>query len=137
MSNDTELYGKDGAEWLSWWDGGRPVHTVEMGGIGPGYEQCIQIMAAEMLRHFLAVKPDHSLWREPEIWKRDKAAMEEAIAPTIKRLGPSGAQFGAACSLSTALYARGPAVVLNEVGRDRRILASKNFPGAKPTGGGA
>ena len=49
-----KFYGKDAVEWLRRWDAGEGVWSIEMGGIGPGYEQCIQITAAEILRYMIA-----------------------------------------------------------------------------------
>src|SRR3990172_3354015 len=47
---EIELYGADAADWLKRWDEGRGVWSIEMGGLGPGYEQCIHITCAEILR---------------------------------------------------------------------------------------
>src|SRR5581483_2130454 len=40
---ETQLYGTNAADWLARWDAGRAVWSIEMGGLGPGYEQCIHI----------------------------------------------------------------------------------------------
>lgn len=42
------------AEALAAWDEGKIVTTVELGGLGPGYEQAIQVCAFEMIRDTLA-----------------------------------------------------------------------------------
>ena len=54
------IYGKDAAEWLERWDAGKPVWSVSMGGIGPGYEQALQIAAAETVRRLITTQPDIS-----------------------------------------------------------------------------
>ncbi len=122
----------DAAEWLAKWDSGEAVWTVEMGGIGPGYEQCIQITMAEMLRYMLATKPDRAIWDDKDLSKLDafRKARDEAIYanPIIDKLGLSGAQAGAAGNLSTILYLRGTAALEDDEVKDRRILVSKNFP---------
>src|SRR5690349_6978437 len=40
-----ESYGKDAAVWVARFDEGRSVWSIEMGGLGPGYEQALQITA--------------------------------------------------------------------------------------------
>ena len=39
-------------EALKWWDEGKSVFSIEMGGLGPGYEQCIHICVFELIREF-------------------------------------------------------------------------------------
>lgn len=40
-------------KWLSDYDSGKEVETVEMGGLGDGYEVSIQHLAIEVIREFL------------------------------------------------------------------------------------
>ena len=40
-------------EALARWDRGWNVFTIEMGGLGPGYEQCIHIAVFELIRDHL------------------------------------------------------------------------------------
>ena len=130
-----ERYGATPADWLARWGAGESVWSVEMGGLGPGYEQCIQITAAELLRHMLTIKYDVRKWTDTDHWKADTDAIKafSFADPTITALGLSGAQFGAAFSLSTVIYRRGPIEALNDpVVKDRLILVSKHFPGAAP-----
>lgn len=132
--SEIELYGADAAEWLARWDAGRSVHSIEMGGLGPGYEQCIQITTAEILRHLLAEKYDVVAWTEDkDIWERDRDAIEKYgfANETITALGLSGAQWGAALSLATKLYMDGPRKIMSEPSiKDRHIQVSKRFPQA-------
>lgn len=131
MDDAIALYGADAAEWLLHWDRGDIVHTIEMGGISPGYEQCIQIMVAEILRWFLKQRPDPIGWHEKDNWKSTLDALEKyAFADeTIKRLGPSGAQWSVAVNLAANLYERGPvAVMTDERVADRRIQVKRDFP---------
>lgn len=37
-------------ELVSQWDSGETIWSIEMGGLGPGYEQAIQILAVEITR---------------------------------------------------------------------------------------
>lgn len=125
------LYGADAADWLARWDDGRGVWSVEMGGLGPGYEQAIQITAAEILRSLLAAKFDANRWTDSDAWKADREAIEDAgfKNPTIEKLGLSGAQWGAALSLATTIYKRGPRDAFADPKiKDRLIQVSKSFP---------
>lgn len=130
---EIEMYGADAADWLARWDAGRSVWSIEMGGIGPGYEQCIHITAAENLRWLLANKPDHAKWDDKDTWRVDRERMEKAgfANPVIEKLGLSGAQWGAAVSLATKLYMDGPRKIMNEPSiKDRHIQVQRTFPQA-------
>lgn len=128
-----QMYGADATEWLRRWDAGERVWSISMGGLGPGYEQCIQITTAEILRHLLAEKYDVEKWSDADAWKRDRAVIEKAgfANATIDNLGLSGAQWGAAMSLATALYRQGPRKIMaDEEVKDRHIQVMRNFPQA-------
>lgn len=126
--------GKTNEEALAAWDAGEPIWTCEMGGMGPGYEQCIQLMGFEMLRAMIAAPP--TSWDEltgedgGDKWRayRDQIESIPAVKVTIKHLSPSGAQFGAAMSLASTLAINGYSKGIEKVPDDRRILVSKNFP---------
>jgi hypothetical protein len=119
-------------EALAKWDAGEPVWTCEMGGMGPGYEQCIQLMVFEMLRAMVANPPDSWPALEGEsgrdAWQAYRDAIEAipSVKEIIQKLGPSGAQFGAAMSLASRFAMRG----YEDAGipEDRKIVVSKNFP---------
>ena len=130
---EISMYGKDAADWLKRWDEGRSVWTIEMGGLGPGYEQCIHITCAEILRHMLDSNYLPELWDEKEVWKGVRDEIEEVgfKNSTIKALGLSGAQWGAAMNIAAMLYRRGPrAVMADERVKDRHIQVQRTFPQA-------
>lgn len=132
--HEIELYGADAADWLKRWDDGRSVWSIEMGGLGPGYEQCIHVTAAEIIRHMLDAKYDPALWRDKDVWARDRDAIEKYgfANETIKQLGLSGAQWGAAVNLAANIYRDGPRKVMNDPRvKDRHIQVSRSFPGAR------
>lgn len=128
---EIEAYGKDAADWLQRWDDGKTVWSISMGGIGPGYEQAIQIATAELLRHILENQYDSAAWSIGEHWKIDREKIEAASfkMPRIEALGLSGAQFGAALHLAAQLYTRGPRAIMNdERVQDRHIMVQRTFP---------
>lgn len=131
--HEIELYGKDAADWLSRWDANKGVWSIEMGGLGPGYEQCIQITAAEVLRHLLDAKYDSSLWQDKAAWAADRKKIEHYgfSNAVVEKLGLSGAQWGAAVSLATKLYMDGPRKIMNEPSiKERHIQVQRTFPQA-------
>lgn len=129
---EIQSYGKDAADWLARWDAGKGVWSIEMGGLGPGYEQAIQITAAEVLRHLLAENYDHSAWvADNDTWLRDREMIEKAgfANPKIEKLGLSGAQWGAAMQLATKLFMDGPRKIMTDPAvKDRHIQVNSHFP---------
>jgi hypothetical protein len=129
-----EIYGKDIHEWLARWDAGDLVWSIEMGGMGPGYEQAIQILTAEMVRWFIKNDPDFESWSDEKVWDRERQRMDKELeeVPFIKNGGYSGAQWGAARNLAGHLYRRGPVEVFtDEAVKDRHIQISKHFPSSE------
>jgi hypothetical protein len=100
-----------------------------MGGIGPGYEQAIQVMAFDFLGWMHSHPPEDG-WDEMkgDKWRMYSSECEEACKQTVKRIGPSGAQFGAAMNIASVFARQGYAEALSMVGPDRHILVSKRFP---------
>lgn len=131
-SRKKQLYGESAEEWLRRWDAGKTVWTIEMGGLGPGYEQAIHIACAEILRHLLHIGYDSGHWEvSEEFWNLDRKQIEEASFKNeeIAKLGLSGAQYGAALNLAVTLYIHGPVwLMTNEKVKHRKIQVSKNFP---------
>lgn len=104
-------------EALKCWDAGDRLWTIEMGGLGPGYEQCIHILVFEIIRDTLA--------------KRTKSGPkwgEEAISRLNPKLGFSGAQVGAAKSLAHLAVEKGWAKMVDSFRPDRTIQVCREFP---------
>jgi hypothetical protein len=113
---------------LAAWDRGEPVQTVEMGGIGPGYEQAIQILAFELIREAGPLPKPNAEGRY------DLSGWGEAVVARLdETCGFSGAQVGAAKGLAFHGLLKGWAALLAEVEPDRRILVSRSFPPAPPS----
>lgn len=121
----------DAVEWLRKWDADDIVWSVEMGGLGPGYEQAIQITAAEILRHMIAKQYNADEWDDDEKRKADSDNLDEYGKgnETISKLGLSGAQWGAALNIASCFYRRGPTNALaDKKVRDRKIQVCRKFP---------
>jgi hypothetical protein len=127
--NTAKRFGATAKEWLERWDNDESVWSVEMGGIGPGYEHCIQIIAAEILRKFIDTgfpTADSTPEDKEELFK---SISNDLSTDVFEKLGPSGAQVGAAKNLAYVLYSRGPAEALTDPKvKDRLIQVSKTFP---------
>ena len=52
-------------EQLKRWDEGRSIWTISMGGLGPSYEQAIQVLAIEIVRDQLG-KPQYTRVKDEE-----------------------------------------------------------------------
>ena len=117
------------AEMLEAWDRGDSVWSIEMGGLGPGYEQAIQILAIECLRAM------HDARFE---WSGDQEADTERLSPILDSVtsivndwpgcGFSGAQVEGAYNIATLFHRHGPIAALEKADEDRRIQVSKAWP---------
>jgi len=124
---------KECIELLKQWDNGELVSTIEMGGLGPGYEQAIQICAFEMLRYIIDNpidfdKPDEDkkYWED---YKKGRDASLYVDGSPCKELGLTGAQAGGAGNISSMFFRHGPKKAISMAGEDRRIFARNSFPG--------
>lgn len=126
---------KTAQEMLSAWDAGDLINSIEMGGLGPGYEQAIQIAAVEMAREGMDVPlegPKEGHWA---IWDE---VCNRALKKNDETLGGlSGAQYGAAKWLAwNWVHRGGPAALLERAKEngegDRQIMVSKAWPKDAP-----
>lgn len=125
-TNDYELIPATCAEALRRWDAGESVFSVEMGGLGPGYEQCIQIVAFEALRELLA-QPAPPPWEDKDAMKAFHDGIDKTLMERTKDMGLSGAQYGAGLSMAYRCFRIGYGHALAEV-PDRHIQVSNNWP---------
>lgn len=112
---------------LKAWDNGDSIWSIEMGGLGPGYEQCIQVCAIEITRELKDFEPDNDTNKTWQSWLDLSDKVLHRINKKHK-LGLSGAQAGAARNLAYQwVCGSGPADVLKEVEADRHIQVSNNW----------
>lgn len=110
------------------WDNGEIVWSIEMGGLGPGYEQALQMAAIEGLRELAAF--DGTLPDDP---KDLNTAVRRITDPGLNRVeGLSGAQAGAATWVAYKLYSWGEEGLREKAKEsgdgDRMIQISKHWP---------
>jgi hypothetical protein len=108
---------------LSVWDAQVPLTSIEMGGIGPGYEMAIQGLAFEMLRVELDVD-----WVATDTDADFYAKWEARIEPVISECdalpwgGFSGAQVGAAKHFVACVKRRGYRAALRDPAIADRLI---------------
>ncbi len=119
---------EDAREQLRRWDGGGVIWSIEMGGLGPGYEQSIQILAIEIVRDEidkpLPRPPPHD-WADATVGRVDVRQPDGSYTCG----GFSGAQVGVARALAWKWLTVGPAAVCAEF-PDRKIQVSRFWPRA-------
>lgn len=121
---------KTAQELIKAWDEGRTIPTIEMGGLGPGYEQCIQIAAVEFTRATLDFKDTGN---RQEDWDRFDVLYGEVLKKIDDDLGGmTGAQYGAAKNLAWNWVHIGPEAFVEKykaAGEGKRaIICSKHWP---------
>lgn len=123
---DSGFYPKDIKDAVERWDRGETVWSVEMGGLGPGYEQAIQFGMIELLRRLIGV----DLPKNNEPWND---FLDGHLHEVLKEfdLGLSGAQAGAIKNLAAKFANQGWNAV--EGVRDRLIQISNEWPHKKET----
>ena len=114
-------------EAIEWWDSGKSLFSIECGGLGPGYEQALQIAGMELVRGFKDASID---WEDEERMDGLDDEMNKYMwaNPIVKKLGLSGAQAGAAKNIACVFIRNGWEKGLEITPKDRRIQISKNFP---------
>lgn len=127
------MFHKTAEELVAAWDRGDTIWSLSMGGLGPGYEQAIQVMAVEFARAGIgSVRPSDN--------KAADAAWEAICSPVLSRIdgeigGASGSMYGVAKWLAFQwVHGGGPAALMaraREYGQDDRMIqVSKSWPKA-------
>ena len=131
MTTETvyEPYAATAREYVQRWDRGESNFTLEMGGLGPGYEQAIQMLVVELCRDNLD-RPLPAMDGDDDAWYDWGAATVTRIDASVG--GFSGAQVGAAKSLAVRYLSDGPraffALAKAELGEEasRRMIQVSN-----------
>ncbi len=113
---------------LERWENGKGVWSIEMGGIGPGYEQAIQNIGFAMLRVMVETPPDWQKAVDDKVYWRgymDQVDANPRVKAIVKRIGPSGAQHGAAMSMASVFARNGYAKGMAMAKDDRHIQVNK------------
>lgn len=115
-------------EVIARWRAGDTVFSVELGGLGPGYEQAIQIALFGILGHWLdkKVNPD-SLIKD----NRFTEECEQDLTEFLKDVDLSGAMYSIASQTAYQFLKHGYAEIMKKCPEDRTIQVERNFPNYK------
>src|SRR6185295_9491054 len=131
------------------WDAGEGLWSIEMGGLGPGYEQAIQVLIVEMVRDNVSmeladepteedtkIKANGLLTDRQQKWEAFNANFTKATDKTVHRIddkcgGFSGAQVGAAKNCAYRILRDGWDAAAKSAPEDRRIQISNYWPKAE------
>jgi len=128
------MYSETVREMLDAWDKGDTIWTIEMGGLGPGYEQAIQVLMVEICR---AANEQPRRESEPEKEYSDRfMGIRDEVAHKIDDAcgGFSGAQVGAAANVAYRFVCDGPKAAIEKFKEqcpgdsDRLIQVSNYWP---------
>ena len=113
------------------WDSGDSVWSVEMGGLGPGYEQAIQVLILELVRDHKDAPLDRRAETDPEVgWAWGNRTVHRVN--NWPGCGFSGAQVGAAKSIAYKILRDGYEGFLSRARADvpdRMIQVSRTWVG--------
>lgn len=103
------------------YDSGSPIWSIEMGGLGPGYEQGIQLSCFEIIKKLKFIAPKGN---QATINKR----LDDALSIVDKRhnIGHSGASAGASMWLAYKFMKTGYAETINTAPKNRLIQVDNN-----------
>lgn len=120
-------------EKMSWqdavqnWKGGEIVWSAALGGLGPSYEQCIQILLFEIMARWDRSRPVPEPMKDrfpPEF--EDHA--DKVVSDLNRVYGFSGAQVDVAKATAYQFMHYGYAEMMAKLETDRKIQVSRNFP---------
>lgn len=96
------------------YDDGYPVYSIEMGGLGPSYEQVIQVSAFEIIKDLKFKCPNK---------KQAEKVLDRSLMKIDKKMdmGHSGATAGAAKWLAYKFMNTGYAETINTAPKNRLI----------------
>lgn len=121
-------YPKTAADALAKWDAGEIVTTIERGGMGPGYEQCIHVLVFEIIRDYIGKDL-------PETGAKWSEFGQETLA-RLKHLRLSGAQVQVGRDLAYRYLKDGYRATIDDYKvkfpKDDLICVSTHWPRAQP-----
>jgi hypothetical protein len=107
------------------WKDGKTVWSAELGGIGPGYEQAIQVLLWEIV----------SRWDQGEVKDNEKSYPEnynkhvDGVTNELDKIfGFSGAQVGVAKATAYQFLKYGYSEMMNKLPDERWIQVDRHIP---------
>lgn len=118
------LYPKTIDDLVKRWDDNESIFTISLGGIGPGYEQCIQNLLFEIVKGLREKKYNPDNDKDFEQYKIDADVI---VSRLDKEFHFSGAQVGAAKQMAWQFLAYGYREMMTKCPGDRLIQVRKRF----------
>ena len=102
---------------------GQPIHVVELGGLGPGYEQAIWDGIFKLIQEFH--EEPESFWiKEVDGKKEWTDGLDDKFYPILEGEGLSGAQYGAIKSTAFQVMHYGWEYMMDQAPEDRLIMVN-------------
>lgn len=119
-------------EMIATWDDGGIIWSIDMGGLGPGYEQVIQIGIIELCRRMVNVEIPE--WEEGAVGEQINKLFDDALHVACKEVaglkGITGAQAGAMKQVAYNAITEGWPKMVESIPKGRKIQVSNNWPSA-------
>ena len=116
-------------KWIADYDNGNVMESVEMGGMGYGYEQAIQECAIETMRNLQMVK----MPKKDKTFSNALSVASDSAVDLLKAYGYSGAQVGAARNIAAVYWKQTPAkgiALMRDIDPNRIIKIQKSEDGS-------
>lgn len=114
-------------ELLNAWNAGNEVTAVEMGGLGPDYEQAIYVLAFLFLTELLKEAPDFDNVLKVKARVNQIGSLSH-IAHALDKIGPTGAMVYVAWNVAMIFARLGYESAMAKAPADRVIKVSKISP---------
>lgn len=105
------------------WRAGDVIWSAELGGMGPGYEQAIQVLLWELCSRWEGEMPPSTAKEYP----KEFSDFTDIVARDLRDWGFSGAQVGQAKATAYQFLTIGYADMMNKLPEDRRIMVSDDI----------
>lgn len=117
----------------NWKTGNIPVWSASLGGLGPSYEQCIQVLLWETLARWNSELPPVEEGKKyPEVFEQH---FKKVVDELDVKFQFSGAQVGAAKVVAFQFLAYGYGTMMAKLPDDRWIQVMRDFPSLEATNG--
>lgn len=121
-------------EVVKMWRAGELVSSAELGGLGPGYEQAIQILLFEIMSEWKKdTVPAPKNGKYPKSYETHVDVVAHKLDKDVG--GFSGAQVDVAKATAYQFMHHGYAEMMNKLPDDRRISVSKAWPSVEKKNG--
>ena len=105
------------------WRAGEIVWSADLGGMGPGYEQAIQVLLWELCSRWDGQMPPLT----DDNYPKEFTDFTDIVVHDLKNWGFSGAQVAQARVTAYQFIVHGYAEMMNKLPEERRIMVNDNL----------